>query len=119
MVDVILQDVLKSVILQQELIFQGRPSPWALSVALNFSQPRYVPFYTLFDGNKPCTLSNTGPRGFFHIQIHIQLIFCVCVCVCVFEIFCTLFIVWVYLLAEDVLIPGVQYSLASGVGSSR
>lgn len=115
MVDVILQDVLKSVILQQELISQRRQSPWALSVALNFSQPRYVPFYTLFDGNKPCTLSNTGPRGFFHIQIHIQLIFCVCVC----EIFCTLFIVWVYLLAEDVLIAGVQYSLASGVGSSR
>lgn len=115
MVDVILQDVLKSVILQQELISQGRQSPWALSVALNFSQPRYVPFYTLFDGNKPCTLSNTGPGGFFHIQIHIQLIFCVCVC----EIFCTLFIVWVYLLAEDVLIAGVQYSLASGVGSSR
>lgn len=115
MVDVILQDVLKSVILQQELISQRRQSPWALSVALNFSQPRYVPFYTLFDGNKPCTLSNTGPEGFFHIKIHIQLIFCVCVC----EIFCTLFIVWVYLLAEDVLIAGVQYSLASGVGSSR
>lgn len=118
MVDVILQDVLKSVILQQELISQRRQSPWALSVALNFSQPRYVPFYTLFDGNKPCTLSNTGPGGFFSYKnsytTHI-----LCVCVCVFEIFCTLFIVWVYLLAEDVLIAGVQYSLASGVGSSR
>lgn len=58
------------------------------------------------------------PEAFF-IYKFIYNSYSVCVCVCAFEIFCTLFIVWVYLLAEDVLIPGVQYSLASGVGSSR
>lgn len=69
--DVILQNVLKSVILQQELIPQGRQSLWALSVALNFSQPRSVLFYTSFDGNKPCMLLNVGLEGFSHVYTHI------------------------------------------------
>lgn len=63
--DVILQNVLKSGILQQELISRGRQSLWALSAAaLSFSQPRSGHFSPLFDGNKPSTLVNTALRGF-------------------------------------------------------
>lgn len=113
--DVILQNVLKSVILQQELISQGRQSLWALSVALNFSQPRSVLFYTSFDGNKPCTLLNMGLKGFFHIYTHTSMY----MYLYMFEIFCTLFIVWIYLLTEDMLIASVEYLLLSVLGSGR
>lgn len=71
--------MLKSVILQQELISQGRQSLWALSVTLNFSQPRSVLFYTSFDGNKPCTLLNMGLKGFFS-DTHTYI--CICIYIC-------------------------------------
>lgn len=104
--------MLKSVILQQELISQGRQSLWALNVALNLGQARSVLFYTSFDGNKPCTLLNTGLKGFFsYLYTYIYLY--------MFEILCTLFIVWVYLLAEDELVGSVEYSLPSVLGSGR
>ena len=105
--------MLKSVILQQELISQGRQSLWALSVALNFRQPRSVLFYTSFDGNKPCTHLNMGLKSFFHMYTDIY------VSVYMFEIFCTLFIAWVYLLAEDLLVARVEYSLPSVLFSGR
>lgn len=107
--------MLKSVILQQELISQGRQSLWALSVTLNFSQPRSVLFYTSFDGNKPCTLLNMGLKGFFQIHTHTYMY----MSLYMFEIFCALFIVWVYLLAEYMLIASAEYLLPSVLGSGR
>jgi len=41
------------------------------------------------------------------------------VSVYMFEIFCTLFIAWVYLLAEDLLVARVEYSLPSVLFSGR
>lgn len=104
--------MLKSVILQQELISQGRQSLWALSVALNLGQARSVLFYTSFDDNKSCTLLNMGLKGCFsylHTYMYLDM----------FGILCTLLLVWVYLLAEDSLVASVEYSMPSVLGSGR